>query len=166
MVNDDLLKLSAELGVALKSRGWMLALAESCTGGGAAECVTAIAGSSTWFDRGFVPYSSAAKQELLGVNTLTLKTHGEVSEHTALEMALGALKHSHANIAAAITGIAGPDGGSAEKPVGTVCFAWATSEGLTEDATLHFSGNREQVRLQSVKTALEGLIQLTLTNDL
>ncbi|HLD09083.1 MAG TPA: CinA family protein [Methylophilaceae bacterium] len=166
LLKPDLLKLSAKLGVALKSRGWMLALAESCTGGGVAECVTAISGSSTWFDRGFVAYSNTAKQEMLGVNPLTLKTHGAVSEHTALEMALGALKHSHANIAAAITGIAGPDGGSAEKPVGTVCFAWATSEGLTEDATLHFSGNREQVRLQAVKTTLEGLIQLTLTNDL
>ncbi len=176
MVNDDLLKpdllkldllkLSAELGVALKSRGWMLALAESCTGGGISECVTSTAGSSTWFDCGFVTYSNTAKQEMLGVSALTLKTHGAVSEHTALEMALGALKHSHANVAIAVTGIAGPDGGSAEKPVGTVCFAWATSEGLTEDATLHFAGNREQVRLQAIKTALEGLIQLTLSTDL
>lgn len=166
MVNHDLLKLSTEVGVALKSHGLLLALAESCTGGWLAECVTAVAGSSDWFDRGFVPYSNAAKQEMLGVSPLTLKTHGAVSEHTALEMALGALRHSHANIAIAITGIAGPDGGSAEKPVGTVCFAWATSKGLSEKSTMHFEGSRGQVRLRSVRTALEGLLQLTLTNDL
>ncbi len=166
MVNDELLKLSMELGAALKSRGWMLALAESCTAGWVAECVTAVAGSSAWFDRGFIAYSNAAKQEMLGVNALTLKTHGAVSEHTALEMALGALKHSHANIAVAVTGIAGPDGGTPEKPVGTVCFAWATAGGLSEDATLHFAGDRQQVRLESVKTAIDGLLQLTLNTDL
>jgi nicotinamide-nucleotide amidase len=166
MVDDDLLKLSTKLGVALKSRGWVLALAESCTGGWVAESITAIAGSSAWLDRGFITYSNAAKQEMLGVNTRTLKTHGAVSEHVALEMALGALKHSHANIAAAITGIAGPDGGTTAKPVGTVCFAWVTAGGLSEDATLHFTGDRQQVRLQSVKTALEGLLQLTLNADL
>jgi nicotinamide-nucleotide amidase len=166
MVNDDLLKLSTEVGTALESNGLILALAESCTGGWIAECVTAVAGSSTWFDRGFVSYSNVAKQEMLGVSALTLKTHGAVSEHTALEMALGALKHSHANVAVAVTGIAGPDGGSAKKPVGTVCFAWATSKGLSENSTMHFEGSRGQVRLRSVRTALEGLLQLTLTNDL
>lgn len=166
MVNDDLLKLSTELGAALKSQRWMLALAESCTGGWVAEAVTAIPGSSAWFDRGFVTYSNASKQEMLGVNSHTLQAHGAVSEHTALEMALGALKHSHATIAAAITGIAGPDGGSKEKPVGTVCFAWATSAGLSESMTMQFTGDREQIRIQSVKTALEGLLQLTLNTDL
>ena len=166
MVDDELLTLAADLGAALKSRGWMLALAESCTGGWAAQTVTAIAGSSAWFDRGFITYSNAAKQEMLGVTSFTLETHGAVSERTALEMALGALKHSHANIAASITGIAGPDGGTAEKPVGTVCLAWATSAGLAKSTLLHFSGNREQVRQQSVKTALEGLLQLTLSTDL
>jgi nicotinamide-nucleotide amidase len=166
MVNYDLLKLSAQLGAALKTRSLVLALAESCTGGGVAEAVTAVAGSSAWFDRGFVTYSNAAKQEMLGVNSSTLKSHGAVSEHTALEMALGALKHSHGNIAAAVTGIAGPDGGSAEKPVGTVCFAWATSAGAAESATMQFVGDREQIRIQSVKTALEGLLQLTLNTDL
>lgn len=160
----DLLELAADLGKALKARGWTLTLAESCTGGWAAQAVTAIAGSSAWFDRGFVTYSNAAKQEMLGVTRFTLETHGAVSEHTALEMALGALKHSHANIAASITGIAGPDGGTAEKPVGTVCLAWATAEGLSESAILHFSGDREQVRQQSVKAALEGLLQLALEN--
>ena len=165
MADDELLKLAADLGAALKSRDWMLALAESCTGGWAAQTVTAIAGSSAWFDRGFITYSNAAKQEMLGVTSFTLETHGAVSEHTALEMALGALKHSHANIAASITGIAGPDGGTAEKPVGTVCLAWATA-GLSRSTLLHFSGNREHVRRQSAKAALEGLLQLTLSTDL
>ena len=166
MVDADLFDLSRALGVALKEKGWMLALAESCTGGWASECVTAVPGSSTWFDCGFVTYSNSAKQEQLGVSELTLELHGAVSEHTALEMALGALHRSQADITAAITGIAGPDGGSAEKPVGTVCFAWATAEGISESVTLQFSGDREAVRRESVKTVLEGLLQLTLATDL
>ena len=166
MADDDLLKLSAELGTALKSRGWTLALAESCTGGWVAQCITAIAGSSAWFDRGFVTYSNAAKIEMLGVTENTLNQHGAVSEQTAREMALGALKHSHASIAAAITGIAGPNGGTREKPVGTVCFAWATANGYIKTVTRHLSGGREEVRRVSVKTALEVLLQLTLSSDL
>ena len=166
MADDDLLKLSAELGTALKSRGWALALAESCTGGWAAQTVTAVAGSSAWFERGFVTYSNAAKIEMLGVTENTLNRHGAVSEQTAREMALGALKHSHASIAAAITGIAGPDGGTQEKPVGTVCFAWATANGYIKTVTRHLSGGREEVRRVSVKTALEVLLQLTLSSDL
>jgi nicotinamide-nucleotide amidase len=166
MVDADLFDLSRALGVALKEKGWVLALAESCTGGWASECVTAVPGSSVWFDCGFVTYSNSAKQEQLGVSEQTLESHGAVSEHTALEMALGALHHSHADITAAITGIAGPDGGSEEKPVGTVCFAWATAEGVSESITLHFDGDRELIRRQSVKTALEGVVQLTLATDL
>ena len=166
MADDDLLKLSAELGTALKSRGWTLALAESCTGGWVAQCITAIAGSSAWFDRGFVTYSNAAKIEMLGVTENTLDQHGAVSEQTAREMALGALKHSHASIVATITGIAGPDGGTQEKPVGTVCFAWATANGYIKTVTKHLSGDREKVRRVSVKTALEVLLQLTLSSDL
>jgi len=166
MANAELLALGSKLGHALKVRGWKLALAESCTGGWVSQAVTAIAGSSVWFDRGFVTYSNAAKQEMLEVATQTLDTHGAVSEQTAVEMALGALKHSHANITAAITGIAGPDGGTAEKPVGMVCFAWATDKGRSESVTLYFSGSREQVRRESVKTALEGLLRLTLSTDL
>lgn len=166
MVDADLFDLSRALGVALKEKGWMLALAESCTGGWASECVTAVPGSSVWFDCGFVTYSNTAKQEQLGVSELTLELHGAVSEHTALEMALGALHQSHADITAAITGIAGPDGGTAEKPVGTVCFAWATAEGISESITLCFEGDREAVRRESVKTVLEGLLQLTLATDL
>ena len=166
MADDELLKLCAELGAALKSRGWTLALAESCTGGWVAQSVTAIAGSSAWFDRGFVTYSNAAKIEMLGVAENTLNRHGAVSEQTAREMALGALEHSYANIATAITGIAGPDGGSQEKPVGTVCFAWATTGGHLKTVTRHLAGDREEVRRMSVKTALEVLLQLTLSSDL
>lgn len=163
---DHLTTLAADLGAALKARGWMLALAESCTGGMAAQAITAIPGSSGWFDRGFVIYSNAAKQEMLGVSAETLQTYGAVSEQTVTEMAMGALKHSHADIAAAISGIAGPDGGTPEKPVGTVCFAWMSKNGMSESSTHHFSGNREDIRISSVKAALEGLLELTLATDL
>lgn len=166
MVDDDLLNLSAALGQALKQRGWALALAESCTGGMAAQFVTAIPGSSAWFDASFVTYSNRAKVDMLAVNPHTLEQYGAVSEETALEMATGALKHSHTDIAAAITGIAGPDGGSAEKPVGTVCFAWVTADGLKLCSTYRFSGDREMVRKESVKTVFERLMSLTLTLDL
>lgn len=166
MADSELLTLASELGNALKARGWTLALAESCTGGWASQTVTAIAGSSNWFDRGFVTYSNAAKIEMLGVTENTLSQHGAVSEQTAREMALGALKHSHASIAAAITGIAGPDGGTQEKPVGTVCFAWAAANGYIKTTTKHLSGDREEVRRVSVKTMIEVLLQLTLTSDL
>ena len=164
--NDDLVSLSAELGAALKNRGHVLALAESCTGGWAAQCVTAIPGSSAWFDRGFVTYSNAAKQEMLGVPADTINSYGAVSQETARAMALGALRYSRADIAAAITGIAGPDGGSADKPVGTVCLAWATRNGRILDVVERFSGDREAVRRQSVNTALSGLLQLTMNLDL
>lgn len=159
MADDALLALAEELGNALKRRGWMLALAESCTGGWAAQTVTAIAGSSAWFDRGFVTYSNAAKMEMLGVSKHTLATYGAVSQETAREMALGAIQHSRAQIAVSITGIAGPDGGSPDKPVGMVCFAWASTDGKTVGATTeHFSGNREHIRRQAVQTALIGLL--------
>ncbi len=162
----DLVNLATELGIALKSRGLVLALAESCTGGWTAQCITTVAGSSAWFDRGFVTYSNAAKQEMLGVPADTINSYGAVSPETARAMALGALRYSRADIAAAITGIAGPDGGSADKPVGTVCFAWATRNGRILDAVERFSGDREDVRRQSVNTALSGLLQLTLNLDL
>ena len=159
MADDQLLVLAEELGAALKKRGWMLALAESCTGGWAAQTVTAVAGSSVWFDRGFVTYSNAAKMEMLGVSEASLASFGAVSTETAQEMALGTLKHSHADIAVAITGIAGPDGGSEEKPVGTVCFAWAASGLPLTTIIEHFSGSRQQIRAQAVETALLGLIK-------
>ncbi len=167
MVDDaTLLNLAHELGTALKNKGWNLALAESCTGGWAAQSVTAIAGSSAWFDRGFVTYSNLAKQQMLGVGADTLEQYGAVSKQTAEEMALGAIAHSSADISAAITGIAGPEGGSAEKPVGTVCFGWSCKNGQILTQTEVFSGDREAVRRQAVKTALTGLLQLTLATDL
>lgn len=162
MADDALLNLSARLGQALKARAWVLTLAESCTGGWAAQTVTAMPGSSAWFDRGFVTYSNASKQELLQVPSTTLEQSGAVSEQTAQAMALGALRNSHADISGAITGIAGPDGGSAEKPVGTVCFAWATREGHLASATHLFAGDRNTIRQQSVLTLLEGLLGLSL----
>ena len=137
----------------------MLALAESCTGGMVAQAVTSIAGSSAWFDRGLITYSNAAKIEMLGVSVETLEKHGAVSEQTAIEMAQGALAHSHAHIAGSITGIAGPDGGSAAKPVGMVCFAWAEPNKPTLATTKHFDGNREAVRQQAAITLIAGLIQ-------
>jgi nicotinamide-nucleotide amidase len=160
MDDDSLLKLAAELGETLKQRGWILALAESCTGGMAAQFVTAIPGSSAWFDRGFVTYSNAAKLEMLGVSLFTLDKHGAVSLETAKEMALGALSHSRAHIAAAITGIAGPDGGTPQKPVGRVCFAWVDTKGTQLTETRQFEGDRDAVRRQSTYHALKGLLQL------
>jgi len=165
MADDTLVVLAAELGLALKARGWMLALAESCTGGGAAQAVTAVPGSSGWFERGFVTYSNAAKVEMLGVAPQTLTEQGAVSEQAVREMAQGALDRSHAQVAAAISGIAGPDGGSPEKPVGTVCFAWATDKHLSSE-TVRFEGNREKVRHQAVEYALRGVLRLTLDADL
>lgn len=158
MADAALLTLAAEVGTALKQHGWMLALAESCTGGGAAQAVTAVPGSSEWFDRGFVTYSNAAKIDMLGVSTDTLDQYGAVSERIAREMASGALRHSRAQIAAACTGIAGPGGGSADKPVGMVCFAWVTAEGARANTTCYFDGDRESVRRQAVATLLQGVL--------
>jgi nicotinamide-nucleotide amidase len=159
VVNDSsLLNLAAELGAALKRKGWALALAESCTGGMTAQYVTAIPGSSAWLERGFITYSDAAKVEMLGVSPATLNQHGAVSEETAREMVLGALRHSRADLAVAITGIAGPEGGSTDKPVGTVCFAWVDGTGNLFSETKHFGGDREAVRRQSVYHALNCLL--------
>ncbi|MBK5914048.1 nicotinamide-nucleotide amidase [Rhodocyclus purpureus] len=158
MEQEKLEALAATVGARLAARGETLALAESCTGGWVAQCITAIAGSSAWFDRGFVTYSNAAKQEMLGVSLATLKHHGAVSEATALAMAEGALAKSHAQRAIAISGIAGPDGGSADKPVGTVCFAWAGSDGTHAVATCRFAGDRQAVRAAAVAHALDGLL--------
>jgi len=152
--------LAARLGQRLKASGEMLVTAESCTGGWAAQAVTAIAGSSDWFERGFVTYSNAAKEEMLGVRQATITKHGAVSEETAREMALGALKHSRGTIALAITGIAGPGGGSAAKPVGTVCFAWARKGHDASAETRRFSGDRDAVRRQSVEHALRKVLDL------
>lgn len=154
----DLEALANRLGNALRSRREWLATAESCTGGWVAQCLTAISGSSNWFDRGFVTYSNGAKADMLGVPETTLERHGAVSEATARAMAQGALANSRADWSVAITGIAGPTGGTADKPVGTVCFAWARRDGGCEALTAHFTGDREQVRAQSVRHALTGLL--------
>jgi len=150
--------LAKKVGARLKAAHAMLVTAESCTGGWVAQAVTSIAGSSDWFERGFVTYSNAAKQELLGVHPSTLKEHGAVSEETAREMAEGALARAKGTLALAVTGVAGPGGGSREKPVGMVCFAWASKKGSVVE-TQHFSGDRESVRRQSVVRALEGVLQ-------
>lgn len=150
--------LAQALGAALLGRGAVLATAESCTGGWVAEAVTAVAGSSAWFDRGFVTYSNAAKGDMLGVSDLTLARHGAVSEATARAMAQGALAHSRADWSLAITGIAGPSGGTPEKPVGTVCFAWAGREAGCLAETCRFDGDRAAVRAQAVCHALRGLL--------
>ncbi len=159
-MNPELALLSERVGRALAARDWTMATAESCTGGWIAEVVTATAGSSAWFDRGFVTYSNAAKQEMLGVGGDTLVRHGAVSERTVREMAAGALAHSHAQVAVAVSGIAGPAGGSADKPVGMVCLAWAIVGQPLRATTRHFDGDREAVRRQTVECALGELLTL------
>ncbi|NBC13827.1 MAG: nicotinamide-nucleotide amidase [Gammaproteobacteria bacterium] len=154
----DLHALAAQLGRRLADAGLMLATAESCTGGWIAKCVTDIAGSSAWLDRGFVTYSNAAKQDMLGVAAATLAEHGAVSEPVVREMAAGAVARSAAQVAVAVSGVAGP-GGSADKPVGTVCFGFALPDGVSTE-TLHFDGDRDAVRHQSVAHALTRLIGL------
>jgi len=136
-----------------------LATAESCTGGWLAKCCTDLAGSSVWFDRGFVSYTNQAKQDLLSVSAATLERYGAVSLETATEMAEGALNHSQATISVAITGIAGPTGGTQGKPVGTVCFAFAIQDHPTISVQTLFSGDREMIRRQAVITALQGIIK-------
>ena len=158
-MDKELEDLSVRVGAALLERKLTLACAESCTGGWVAEVVTAIGGSSQWFERGFVTYSNAAKQELLGVKADTLRQDGAVSEAVVREMAAGALRRSHAQAALAISGVAGPSGGSPGKPVGTVCFAWVLHGGAPTAETKHFSGDREAVRKQSVVHALQGLLR-------
>lgn len=158
--------LAAKLGGVLKSRGMMLTTAESCTGGGVAQAVTAVAGSSAWFDRGFVTYSNLSKQQMLGVQEPTLIAYGAVSEAVVREMAEGALRNSEAHVAVAVSGIAGPDGGSPEKPVGTVWFAWSLVNGVTTTARHLFHGGRDEVRAQSVRVALQGVLERLSQNSL
>jgi len=160
MTDDELTDLAAQLSRALQAREWKLTTAESCTGGWVAKLLTDIAGSSAWFERGFVTYSNAAKQELLDVRAVTLKDFGAVSEQTAREMVTGALAHSPAEVALAITGIAGPGGGTPDKPVGLVWFAWARRSGALRVAQQQFSGDRETVRRQAVAAALQGALRV------
>jgi len=154
----NLALLSRRAGRALKRKGQILVTAESCTGGWVAQAVTSVAGSSDWFERGYVTYSNAAKREELGVSAKTLLRRGAVSEATARAMARGALKRSRAGIALAITGIAGPGGGAPGKPVGTVCFAWARGRKMRSE-TKRFRGGRSRVRRQSVVHALRGVLR-------
>lgn len=144
----------------LLAHNMMVVTAESCTGGGIARRLTDVPGSSLWFERGFVTYSNDAKREDLGVPAEVLERSGAVSEETAAAMAAGALARSHGHISVAVTGIAGPGGGSEDKPVGTVCFAWGTREGETRTARVVFDGNRAQVREQSELMAIQGLLDL------
>ena len=151
-----MIELSQQLGFQLQTVKQILALAESCTGGGIATAVTAIAGSSNWFDRGFVTYSNAAKHDMLGVPGELIEQHGAVSEQVAKAMAAGALKNSLATISLSVTGVAGPDGGSVEKPVGTVWFSIAT-ESKCDAFQQHFDGDRAAIREQACIFALSQL---------
>ncbi len=146
-----------ELAQKLQKTGWMMATAESCTGGLIAGACTDLSGSSAWFERGFVTYSNAAKTELLGVDAALIEMHGAVSEAVARAMAAGALAHSKAQVSVAVTGVAGPTGGSADKPVGTVWFGWCVN-GVTATECRHFDGDRAAVRQATVAHALAGLL--------
>jgi nicotinamide-nucleotide amidase len=160
MNESDITRLARKLGRACQRRGVMLAVAESCTGGGVAEACTRVSGSSAWFERGMVTYTNVAKREMLGVSQLTLEVHGAVSEQTAREMASGALANSHARVSVAVTGIAGPTGAVPGKPVGTVHIAWGVRGGDIQARKFLFKGDRASVRFQSVAVALQGLIDL------
>lgn len=158
MAEDRLTALARQVGEVCRLRGRVLALAESCTAGGACEAITRVPGSSGWLDRGFVTYSDESKMELLGVRAETLQTHGAVSPEAAREMVLGTLRWSRADTAVAITGIAGPGGGSLDKPVGLVWFAWSVRAGAVRVEERRFEGDREAIRRQAVETALKGLL--------
>lgn len=150
-----------QLAAALRRRGWKLATAESCTGGLVAAACTSLAGSSEWFERGFVTYSNDAKVESLGVDAALLAAHGAVSEAVAQAMAAGALAHSHAHLSLAVTGIAGPGGATPDKPVGLVWLAWALRGGDVGAEALQLGGDRAAIRAQSVDAALERALQLS-----
>jgi nicotinamide-nucleotide amidase len=156
-MDDHLHQLSQRLGEQLLQRNWRIATAESCTGGGVAAAITAIPGSSAWFEYGIVSYANIAKEKLLGVSSETLAREGAVSEAVVIEMARGVLELSGADIAVAISGVAGPSGGSPEKPVGTVWFAWATATREIKTELKNFDGDRAEVQRLAVVWALEGV---------
>lgn len=158
-MSDSIDDLVARLADVLRRHGLMLATAESCTGGLIAGACTDLAGSSDWFERGLVSYSNAAKTELLGVDAALIGRHGAVSEPVARAMAEGAVRHSHAQLAVAVTGVAGPGGGSADKPVGTVWFGWSLPGG-THSEMRCFTGDRAAVRTATVRHALARLLEL------
>ena len=156
----NLYELAVQVGIALRTRSRTLAIAESCTGGWIAKIITDVPGSSGWFDRGFVTYSNAAKTDLLGVREATITQHGAVSAEVVAEMAAGALERSPADLVIAVSGIAGPEGGTPDKPVGTVYLAWALRGGPVQTEIRHFSGNRDEVRLEAVAAALQGVLDV------
>jgi nicotinamide-nucleotide amidase len=158
-MDPELVALSAAVGTVCRQRRLAVATAESCTGGWAAQVITHTAGSSAWFERGFITYTNAAKTDMLGVRMNTIEAFGAVSPETAGEMASGALRNSNALISLAITGIAGPSGGSPDKPVGTVCFGWCVQGETPSCERRLFSGDRESIRRQAVIHALSGLIE-------
>ncbi len=158
--HQNLYELAVQIGAALRTRKLILATAESCTGGWIGKVITDVPGSSGWFDRGFVTYSNVAKTELLGVSAAMLNRLGAVSGEVVAAMATGALERSRAHVTVAVSGIAGPDGGSADKPVGTVYMAWALRDGLIQTECHHFNGDRDQVRLETVATALQGVLDV------
>ncbi len=158
MTDEKLYQLAVRVGAALKANGMMMATAESCTGGWIAQAVTAVPGSSEWFERGFVVYTYVSKREMLGVKPETLEAHGAVSLETVREMTAGALQRSHAQVAVSVSGTAGPTGGTADKPVGTVCFGWGKSGSVVQAAVQRFAGDREAVRRQAVVFALERVL--------
>ena len=164
-MNSSIISLTQQLAQILLAKGFKIALAESCTGGLLAAQLTSLAGSSDWFERGFVTYSNQAKEESIGVPKELIERYGAVSEEVALAMAEGVLNHSLAQVSVAITGIAGPGGGSANKPVGMVCFAWGmqvADQIQTRAQTKHFSGDRQSIREQACVYAIESLLgQLT-----
>ena len=155
----DIEALVSELGALLIDQQRFVCTAESCTGGGIASAITDLAGSSAWFDRAYVTYSNQAKMTMLGVDTATLEKFGAVSEAVAREMAEGALRESGTDLCVSVTGVAGPGGGTKDKPVGMVCFGWSDGR-RTQTSTQRFAGNRAQVRAASVSFALERLIEL------
>lgn len=155
----DLAPTVRQLAAALQQRGWLMATAESCTGGQIAAACTDLAGSSLWFDRGFVTYSNAAKTEMLGVPAALITAHGAVSEAVVRAMAQGAVAHSQAQVSVAVSGVAGPSGGSAEKPVGTVWLAWCV-QGQVHSRVHHFLGDRAAVRAQTTVLALQHLVTI------
>ncbi len=164
-MDPTLYRLAARVGRELKRRDLMMATAESCTGGWIGQAVTMVPGSSQWFERGFITYTYISKREMLGVKPGSLARHGAVSEQVVREMALGALRHSHAQVAVAVSGVAGPDGGTPDKPVGTVCFAWARARGKAVVETRRFRGDRDGVRRRTVAHALRGILALTTAGD-
>lgn len=158
MISSDIEQLAEEVGRRLLKKRWKLTTAESCTGGLVAGALTTVAGSSAWFEQGIVSYSDAVKIRLLRVKKETLQRYGAVSEEVAKEMVVGAQVLAQSQIALSVTGVAGPGGGSPEKPVGMVCFGWAINDEIMTMTSL-FGGSRQDIRMQSVKFGLEFLLQ-------